>query len=68
VDLIDERGGELFNPASADDCKVAIEKVLASDRVTMGVYNTERVRDFSVDNVVTKMKMVYKDTLLEKSE
>ena len=37
MDLIDECDGELLNPASIDDCKVAIEKPIASDRIAMGL-------------------------------
>lgn len=59
TDLIDENGGEVFDPHSVADCKSAIEKLLARDLVKTGAYNTQRVRDFGQDRVIEMMKDLY---------
>ena len=59
VDLIDEKGGALFNPGSVDECKQALEKLMASDVKAMGEYNKEKVQKFSLDEVENQMREIY---------
>ncbi len=60
VDLVDEKGGALFDPYSVKECKEAIEKVLDSDLKAMGRYNSEKVKMFELDKVCEIMKDIYK--------
>ena len=59
TDLIDENGGFWFNPASAEDCKKAIDSVLASDSKSLGEYNKKKIESFSVENVCRMLKVLY---------
>jgi len=56
TDLVDKNGGVLFDPHSVEDCRKAVEKVLASDRTTLGAYNAEKIKNFSLDSVIEQMK------------
>ncbi len=44
TDLIDKNGGMYFQPGNVNDCKRAIEEILASDLVGMGKYNETKVK------------------------
>lgn len=59
VDLIDERGGELFDPHSVGECKRAIRKVLEDDRELMGDYNRRKIQKFSTNVVLEIMDKIY---------
>ncbi len=59
TDLIDDRGGVLFDPQSAESCRGALEKILQADRQALGQYNGEKVKNFSLTAVQTKMKEIY---------
>ncbi len=59
TDLIDENGGELFNPHNIDEAKKAIEKVISADLLSPGEYNKNKVKDFSLDAVIAQMKEIY---------
>lgn len=58
TDLIDENGGGIFNPRKIDDCKEAIEKLLISDTQQMGVYNQEKIKNFSQKVVNEQMRKI----------
>lgn len=65
TDLIDEAdetgngGGCLFDPHSVGECREAIIKVLGMDLQLLGIYNSRRIRDFSVDMVNKVMTDLY---------
>lgn len=59
TDLVDENGGELFDPHSMEECKTAIGKILSRDLAKMGKYNAQRVRDFSLERVNEMMEALY---------
>ena len=59
TDLIDEDGGELFNPHDVDDCKNAIETVLSKDLNKLGNYNQEKINQFDKITVIEEMKKIY---------
>ena len=59
MDLIDSRGGVLFNPYSADDCFDALEKLLESDFESLGKYNYKKIQDFSKESVLHIMNSIY---------
>lgn len=61
VDLIDENGGALFDPISVNDCAKAITALLASDLYKMGLYNREKVQNFSKDIVLSALKKIYEE-------
>lgn len=58
TDLIDDRGGTLFDPHSVDECREAIRKLLASDKKKCGEYNRNKIKHFNssvVENAVSKV-------------
>ena len=60
VDLIDDGvGGILFDPHSVNECKVAIQKCLLTDKQTMGSHNKEKIKNFSTQTVITQMQEIY---------
>lgn len=59
TDLLDQNGGVLFNPASIEECKSAIEQLLNINRTTMGEYNREKIKDFDIKIVVEQVKDIY---------
>ena len=59
VDLIDAKGGVLFEPQDVNGCKEAIEQMLQRDRIVLGKYNQEKVRPFSIEEVNQKMEEIY---------
>lgn len=61
TDLIDENGGELFDPYSVEDCKAAIAKLIATEIERKGQYNREKIKRFSVETVNEKMTDIYSD-------
>ncbi len=59
TDLIDENGGVLFDPHSVEDCRAAIELLMATDMRNMGVYNKEKIKKFSLGTVNEQMAGIY---------
>ena len=60
TDLIeDEDGGIFFEPDNVDGCAHAIEHLLSCDMTRMGNHNKERVQNYSLDKIITKMKTLY---------
>lgn len=59
VDLVDERGGALFDPHHVDECRAAIQQCLKQDMHAMGQYNEEKVQKFSAEAVDGQMKALY---------
>ncbi|MCQ2521644.1 MAG: glycosyltransferase [Lachnospiraceae bacterium] len=64
VDLIDEKGGALFDPHKVEECKEAIERILSGDKEALGKYNQEKVKNFSEEIVLCKMDEIYKSVCL----
>ena len=56
IDLIDENGGELFDPNSVEDCRNAILRLLNRDTQEMSEYNLKRIEEFEINNVNKIMK------------
>jgi len=61
IDLIDERGGTLFDPHSVEECKNAVEKLIQMDTQAMGRWNQERVKEFELKNVLKIMNGIYRE-------
>lgn len=59
TDLIDEKGGVLFDPHSIQSCTFAVNKLLKSDMSAMGAYNAVKIQDFSIEKVSALMKKIY---------
>ncbi|MCI6639161.1 MAG: glycosyltransferase, partial [Lachnospiraceae bacterium] len=57
-DLINEKGGVLFDPHSVEDCKNAIEKVLCGDKESMGIHNAIAIKKYSLDSVEPKLQKI----------
>lgn len=56
IDLIDKKGGNMFNPKNVKECKNAILALLESK---IGAYNKEKVKQFSVERVLSFMDRIY---------
>lgn len=63
IDLIDENGGELFDPHSVEDCQNAILRLINRDTKKMSEYNLNRIKDFEISNVNNSMKKLYFELL-----
>ena len=59
TDLVDENGGMLFNPGRVDDCREAIEKLLALDLKSLGRYNTVKIERFSYEKINEQLNEIY---------
>jgi glycosyltransferase involved in cell wall biosynthesis len=59
VDLIDQNRGILFDPYSVDQCSSALITILNCDTNQMGARNKERVKNYSIENIIEKMKKLY---------
>jgi glycosyltransferase involved in cell wall biosynthesis len=59
VDLIDQNRGVLFDPYSVDQCSSALIAILNCDTNQMGARNKERVKNYSIENIIEKMKKLY---------
>lgn len=60
-DLVDEKGGILFDPHSVYQCRKAIERVLRLNREQLGKYNNEKTKILSVDSVNAQMRILYEE-------
>lgn len=62
TDLIDEgRGGFLFDPHSVESAAQALQKMKNADLKAMGAYNREKIKQFDLDTVMERVKMVYQE-------
>lgn len=60
TDLIDEgKGGVLFNPKSLDDVVKRMRELLSSDFKSMGEYNLEHIKEFSLGEATKSLSEVY---------
>lgn len=57
--IVPGKGGYLVDGKNVRSWTAAIEKMMISDRKTMGTFNRNRVRNFSIDNVQRKMEKIY---------
>lgn len=62
TDLIDEKGGFLFNPLSIDEIKVTIEQAMNSKEL-YGEYNKKKIQSFDIREINNKMERIYKEAL-----
>lgn len=60
VDLIDENGGEVFNPFSLEECKKALFKIKRKDLDKMTKYNSKKIKKFSLHTIIESMNQLYK--------
>lgn len=58
TDLVDENGGELFDPYSVEDCARAITQLVQSNSKDKGIYNLNKVVNFSKPKVTGMIKRV----------
>lgn len=61
-DLINEKGGVLFDPHSVKDCKNAIEKVLCGDKESMGIHNAIAIKKYSLESVEPRLQQIIDTT------
>ena len=64
TDLIEEgKGGMLFEPNRSEALKDALRAVLEQDRTVLGTANQEKMRQFSLETVLTQMQKIYLNQL-----
>ena len=59
VDLVDDAGGTLFDPADAASCRRALDTALSRDLVAMGKHNRQVLNAFSIEEVNRQMMALY---------
>lgn len=60
TDLIDNKGGYLFNPSSQEATYNALKHIIeCADRDSMGEYNLNKSRGLDVESVLKTMKEIY---------
>lgn len=60
TDLINEKGGCLFDPNSVDEIKAAINKVIVDGRRhEMGEHNRKKIQHYDFSSVLDKLKSIY---------
>ncbi len=59
TDLIDEKGGELFDPHDVAQVRAAVRSLLKRDKEAMGAYNARKIRSFGVQEVLRRLKKIY---------
>ncbi len=57
--IVQDKGGYLVNGTDVCSWAAAIEKMMESDWETMGTFNRNKVKNFSIDNVQRKMEKIY---------
>lgn len=62
-DWIDENGGLLFNPKSANEICDAMIAIMKKDIKAIGEYNKKKVHEFSSEKVVLQMKEIFDKVL-----
>jgi glycosyltransferase involved in cell wall biosynthesis len=61
VDLIQTgKGGELFDPEDVSDIIRTLDSLINEDLLTMGHYNQEKVKEFSLANVMQITELIYR--------
>lgn len=58
-DLIDEKGGKLFDPFNEKHCKKNLSALISADIKKLGEYNSYKVKEFGVEAVLKKMEGIY---------
>ncbi len=62
TDLIDEgKGGFFFEPNSLKTLNLALDKISTVDYESFGSYNSEKIKDFTIEIVMKKTKEVYEN-------
>ncbi len=59
TDLIDERGGVLFDPSSVEDIRTSLKDLMEADMGSMGRYNAGKAKDYSLDAVMARMQEIF---------
>lgn len=59
LDLIDSKGGLLFDPHNEAECLQTINEILNNDLSQFGCYNLKKIEFFGLDNVLAKYKTIY---------
>lgn len=59
IDLVDQEGGELFDPYDVKDMRLALERVIQRDKKQLGIYNREKIQAFGIEKVMSQMWQIY---------
>ena len=63
IDMVNEKGGELFDPLSINECMEALKKIMKRDRIQLGNYNLQKAKIFSLNETNKQMKEMYFNSL-----
>ncbi|MCD7738779.1 MAG: glycosyltransferase family 4 protein [Lachnospiraceae bacterium] len=61
IDLIDEKGGVLFEPHSVEQAAEALTEIVSCDRTSMAGCNVEKIKKFDIEHVVGMMRELYSE-------
>ena len=61
VDLIDEKGGALFDPHSVKECVSSLQSILKEDITILGKNNSKKIEKFSLPLTNLAMKKLYEE-------
>lgn len=59
TDLIDDKGGKLFDSSSLECCVDALKELLQSHYIEMGKHNAEVIKDFGIDAIKDCLRKLY---------
>lgn len=59
LDLIDENGGEFFDPGDVKSIRSSIEKIACRDFKKLGNYNTAKIKGFDLTPVIEHLENIY---------
>lgn len=60
TDLVDEAGGELFDPHSVESCKKSISALLERNLQAAGKHNMQRIENYDLNKVNVIMENLYR--------
>ena len=63
IDLVDFKGGTLFDPHNASSCRNALTEALENDLDVMGQHNRDVLKSFSIEEVNRQMIELYTQTV-----
>ena len=62
IDLVDEKGGILFNPQSVDECVTALKKIINEEGTYLGQYNMCKVEKYGVKSINSILCKIYMES------
>ena len=64
TDLIDSKGGVLFDPHCIEAIRESILSILVQDRMAMGQHNVDKIRHYELSAVLNQIQSVYNSEII----